>query len=134
MQGPCSISSYNMKPIIYIKYTWTRYVWFPDGHPTFQEGDLPVRNKYQLFLAWPAKKLCFQPNEGSNQRAFQSGPKSPSAISKRGEESNRKNMVGWQIPDNRIISSLVQNIAKLRVRLKLTIIQTEMLGLKLTLF
>lgn len=42
-------------------------------------------------------------------------------------------MVGWQIPDNRIISSLVQNIAKLRVRLKLTIIQTEMLGLKLTL-
>lgn len=43
--------------------------------------------------------------------AFQSGPKSPSAISKRGRESDRKNMPGWQVADNRMISNLVQKAA-----------------------
>lgn len=43
--------------------------------------------------------------------AFQSAPESPSAMSKRGGESDRKNMPGWQVADNRMISNLVQEAA-----------------------
>lgn len=43
--------------------------------------------------------------------AFQSGPKSPSAISRRGRGSDRKSIPGWQVADNIIISNLVQKTA-----------------------
>ena len=47
--------------------------------------------------------------------------RAPSAISRRGGESESKNMPGWLVTDNRIVS-------------KLTIIYIEMLGLKLIFF
>lgn len=85
------------------------------------------------FLPWPAKQLCLaEPNEGSNHMALQGGPKSPSAISRRGGESDNKNMPGWQVTGNRIIFNLVGK--QIRPGFKLTIIQTEMLGLKLIFF
>jgi hypothetical protein len=43
--------------------------------------------------------------------AFQSGPRSPSAISRSSGEGDRKNMPDWQVADNRIISNLVQKTA-----------------------
>lgn len=98
-------------PLTYTKYTWTRAVWLPEGQENFKE-DLPVRSNYKRFLAWPAKQLCSLPSEGSNQTAFQSGPESPSAISRRGEENERKSMPAWQVTDNRITSRLVQKTAR----------------------
>lgn len=72
------------------------------------------------FLPWPAKQPCFWPNEGSNQMALQGGPKSPSAISRRGGESDSKNMPDRQVTDNRIISNLVGK--PIKAGFKLTII------------
>lgn len=53
-QGLCS-------PFICIKYIWALYKrcmasWWS---PTFLKRGSVVRSNYQLFLAWPAKQLCY---------------------------------------------------------------------------
>ena len=43
--------------------------------------------------------------------AFQSGPEEPLCNQQKGWEEYKKNMPGWQVPDNRTISNLVQTAA-----------------------
>lgn len=112
-QGLCSSSLIMWSPFIGIKYMWAlckrgMASWWT---PSFLKRGSAVRSNYQLFPAWPAKQLYHQSNKGSNQMAFQSGPEEPLCNQQKGWAEYKKDTPGWQVPDNRSISNLVQMAA-----------------------
>ena len=108
-------------PFICIKYIWALYKrcmasWWS---PTFLKRGSVVRSNYQLFLAWPAKQLCYWSNKGSNQMAFQSGPEEPLCNQQKGWGEYKKTMPGWQVLEPFLTLCKRQQI---RIEFKLTVI------------